>query len=573
MSLIKANAVQVGQSPTATQNFTLAVPSSPDGTIKLARGNAGATTQDVMNVSNAGVVSFPQGLGNISNSTAIATGSTTARSLANRFADVVNVKDFGAVGDGVVDDTAAIQAAVNSLGTLGGMVFIPSSMRCKVNSNIILNAKCSLIGTSNNLPGSNTNVLTKGSCLLLSSSASIKMQQATEVNGLTILRQGLTAALTSAQITSTFLGDAIQIEDLDCAVRNSTIIGFYNGIINYAPFTASRLNVCDVFIDCRNGITSQSSGDVTRIENVHCWPIMAQGVSDSWLNIRSGLTAFNFNTFQDWTRFTSCFCYGYQTGFKLENVATAELIGCQVDYVPATPNGNAGPTPSRVQTPNGSIGIDISQVSQTISIIGCVTAATDVGIKINIIGGAKSVQIDSCHGNTHFVSCIENAQGITTVNNYTARTGITGQGIGVQTRLTATRTKITDSTFIELEYGIYQDSTSSPLTISNPTWIIPDVRNRVVNPFIPTIPSATVIQLDGENTTFNISGNVNISDIFGDIDTYCSKVVVFKFLGTLTVNDNTGTLRLNGNLSAIPGTTLTLVSDGVLFYEVARSIN
>ena len=90
MSLIKANAVQIGQSGTATQNFTLAVPSSPDGTIKLARGNSGATWQDVMNVSNAGVVSFPQGLGNISNSTAIATGSTTARLLANRFADFVS---------------------------------------------------------------------------------------------------------------------------------------------------------------------------------------------------------------------------------------------------------------------------------------------------------------------------------------------------------------------------------------------------------------------------------------------------------------------------------------------------
>jgi hypothetical protein len=85
-----------------------------------------------MNVSNAGVVSFPQGLGNISNSTAISTGSTTARSLANRFADVVNVRDFGAVGNGSffgpppidwVDDTAAIQAAIAA--SNGAGIYIP----------------------------------------------------------------------------------------------------------------------------------------------------------------------------------------------------------------------------------------------------------------------------------------------------------------------------------------------------------------------------------------------------------------------------------------------------------------
>jgi parallel beta-helix repeat protein len=112
MSLIKANAVQVGQSPTATQNFTLAVPSSPDGTIKLARGNAGATTQDVLSVDASGNI----------NGIVKATGSTASRSLANRFADVVNVKDFGAVGDGVTDDTIAIQSAIN----ITTEVFFPS---------------------------------------------------------------------------------------------------------------------------------------------------------------------------------------------------------------------------------------------------------------------------------------------------------------------------------------------------------------------------------------------------------------------------------------------------------------
>jgi parallel beta-helix repeat protein len=114
MSLIKANAVQVGQSPTATDNFTLAVPSSPDGTIKLARGNSGATTQDVLSVDANGNI----------NGLVKATGSTTARSLENRFADVVNVKDFGAVGDGVADDTTAIQNAINA--AQNKILYIPS---------------------------------------------------------------------------------------------------------------------------------------------------------------------------------------------------------------------------------------------------------------------------------------------------------------------------------------------------------------------------------------------------------------------------------------------------------------
>lgn len=49
---------------------------------------------------------------------------TRARSLANRALDFVSVKDFGAVGDGVTDDTAAIQAALNNAN--GRTIVFPS---------------------------------------------------------------------------------------------------------------------------------------------------------------------------------------------------------------------------------------------------------------------------------------------------------------------------------------------------------------------------------------------------------------------------------------------------------------
>ena len=54
-----------------------------------------------------------------------ATGSITSRKLADRWAEIKNVKDFGATGDGVTDDTVAIQAAVDAVTTAGGGVFFP----------------------------------------------------------------------------------------------------------------------------------------------------------------------------------------------------------------------------------------------------------------------------------------------------------------------------------------------------------------------------------------------------------------------------------------------------------------
>ncbi len=76
MSTLKTNNVQVGQSATATNNFTLYQPTTPDGTVRLGVGNTGATTSDVITATNAGNVTIA--------------GSLTAASIAGVTVAVAN---------------------------------------------------------------------------------------------------------------------------------------------------------------------------------------------------------------------------------------------------------------------------------------------------------------------------------------------------------------------------------------------------------------------------------------------------------------------------------------------------
>jgi hypothetical protein len=77
------------------------------------------------------------------------TGATQRTALA-KLRDTVSVKDFGAVGDGVANDTAAVQAAITAVqATNGGSVYFPTGNYKITSSLLITGGNISLIG----LPG------------------------------------------------------------------------------------------------------------------------------------------------------------------------------------------------------------------------------------------------------------------------------------------------------------------------------------------------------------------------------------------------------------------------------------
>jgi hypothetical protein len=137
MSTLKTNNVQVGQSVTATNNFTLYQPATPDGTVRLGNGNSGSVT-DVASFTSAGVFAFNSGYGSVAPAYGCrawvnfnGTGTVAIRASGN----VTSITDNG-TGDYTVNLTTAMPdtngtvagSAVETVGAVtGGMRVVSAS--------------------------------------------------------------------------------------------------------------------------------------------------------------------------------------------------------------------------------------------------------------------------------------------------------------------------------------------------------------------------------------------------------------------------------------------------------------
>jgi hypothetical protein len=136
------------------------IKASVDGTQAII----GVGGVDQMTVSNLGVVTANSFVGNVtgggtfsgnaSSATALATGSTTARTLANRFAEAINVLDFGADPTGATNTTSQINDAIDYGIQNNKTVYIPSgTYQFDGYTNTSINAfEVSIIGDDGNEP-------------------------------------------------------------------------------------------------------------------------------------------------------------------------------------------------------------------------------------------------------------------------------------------------------------------------------------------------------------------------------------------------------------------------------------
>jgi hypothetical protein len=334
------------------------IKASVDGTQAII----GVGGVDQMTVSNAGVVtanSFVGAIsaGNISSSTAIATGSTTARTLANRFADVVNVKDFGAVGDGVTDDTAAIQAAIDSLGTIGGIVQVPSGtykVSSALNISSYINLKGSGAVSSTLLTNSSTNnviyingVSNSPGCTIedLFFNSSVTRISGSYIvsnssNGTFIKNCKMYSAFDGISITGT---SAQNIKIEDCQIDNTINYGInITGFNNTSPNTTGIVvsYIARVLVtgaaspnNCNAGIRITSAGDLS-----------LYGISTIYCKKGLDLSPIGTNTIQALNVTDSFFDTGDEFGISLNPASTASIRLANFTNVWCASNGMSGAT-------------------------------------------------------------------------------------------------------------------------------------------------------------------------------------------------------------------------------------
>jgi hypothetical protein len=174
--------------------------------------------------------------------------SSANRTIAQKFAETISIKDYGATGDGVTDDTAAIQAAITYAASINGCnIFVPQGTYA-CNSAIIFPATSigiSLIGEGRD------NTLLGGAKIVYTGTAA-KFISFADITSRFITFDNLDISASNAAFTGTLI--ELQVYDL-CLnqVHLSAITAGATALINILSSVDVYMTQC-FFRDATNNV-------------------------------------------------------------------------------------------------------------------------------------------------------------------------------------------------------------------------------------------------------------------------------------------------------------------------------
>ena len=278
------------------------------------------------------------------------------RTVQSKLREFVSVKDLGAVGDGVVDDTAAIQAAINAASSLGKAVFFPAGT-------YIIN------GT-----------LTAGTLAVLRGEAAEKV----------VLKK--TGAGHILDILGTTQKYDIEIADITFDVNNidSAVVAEYvtNFYVRRCKFKTMRL--WGVHVGVQNGADSAIRNTRVVIENCtfengtltyeHVLIYNSQDVTVRGCSFKTGANAIGVGIYQNVERITVEDCY-FQIHIGLYySVSTNNITVANCDF-----NQCTSAIQGANQSDNGAFGM---AVAYNVEVKGCRFRSNTTGLQLGAVYNA-----------------------------------------------------------------------------------------------------------------------------------------------------------------------------------------
>ncbi|UFN49516.1 hypothetical protein LPC08_02390 [Roseomonas sp. OT10] len=355
---------------------------------------------------------------------ATAAGSATRRASLTQLRGALlpdrplHVRDYGARGDGVTDDAAAIQAAIDAAAEQGGGTvqlgpkrYLVAGAELDIRPNVTLAG-----GISPGAQRAEGDYRAVPYTLLLDPARTIRLRRNAGLVGVAVIRRGLAPPATLREaltMVAGFAGTAVTIGDgtnhngSDARAESLLILGFDQAVRSVYN---ARVQLRDIAGDNRNGIRLEQSYDISRLRGIHFWPFLTGNLSNLSLVSRSvsGLA----NNGAGLIRVTTAEAHGLATG------DVVNLAGCQglaaangrftVTVVSATTVDLQGSTHAAGYVSGGMLHIWANRRTGTAfhvenadvaELVDCFAYGYDVGFRLG--SGAAAVQCVNCSADNH----------------------------------------------------------------------------------------------------------------------------------------------------------------------------